>query len=38
MSTSWPKSLDTIYGSAEDFCKRVAQLTEGKFEIRAFPA
>ena len=37
MSTSWPKSLDTIYGSAEDFCKRVAQLTEGKFEIRAFP-
>ena len=38
MSTSWPKSLDTIYGSAEDFCKRVAQLTEGKFEIRAFRA
>lgn len=37
MSTSWPKSLDTIYGSAEDLCKRVAQLTEGKFEIRAFP-
>ena len=37
MSTSWPKSLDTIYGSAEDLCKRVAQLTDGKFEIRAFP-
>jgi TRAP-type mannitol/chloroaromatic compound transport system substrate-binding protein len=37
MSTSWPKSLDTIYGSAEELCKRVAQLTDGKFEIRAFP-
>ncbi|ARP90763.1 ABC transporter substrate-binding protein [Bordetella genomosp. 9] len=37
MSTSWPKSLDTIYGSAEELCKRVAQLTEGKFEIRPFP-
>jgi len=36
MSTSWPKSLDTIYGSADEMCKRVAQLTGGKFEIRAF--
>lgn len=34
MSTSWPKSLDTIYGSAEELCKRVGELTEGKFEIR----
>ncbi len=37
MSTGWPKSLDTIYGSAEELCKRVSELTEGKFEIRAFP-
>ncbi|AOB25013.1 TRAP transporter substrate-binding protein [Bordetella bronchiseptica] len=37
MSTSWPKSLDTIYGSADELCKRVGQLTDGKFEIRAFP-
>jgi TRAP-type mannitol/chloroaromatic compound transport system substrate-binding protein len=37
MSTSWPKSLDSIYGSAEELCKRVGELTEGKFEIRAFP-
>jgi TRAP-type mannitol/chloroaromatic compound transport system substrate-binding protein len=36
MSTSWPKSLDTIYGSAEEFCKRVSELTEGMFEIRPF--
>ncbi|VTU40434.1 C4-dicarboxylate-binding periplasmic protein precursor [Variovorax sp. PBS-H4] len=36
MSTSWPKSLDTIYGSADRMCKRVAELTDGKFEIRPF--
>ncbi len=36
MSTSWPKSLDTIYGSADHLCKRVAELTDGKFEIRPF--
>lgn len=38
MSTSWPKSLDAMYGSAEALTKRVAELTDGKFEIRAFPA
>ncbi len=37
MSTSWPKSLNTIYGSADELCQRVAALTDGKFEIRAFP-
>lgn len=37
MSTGWPKSLDAIYGSAAELCKRVGQLTDGKFEIRAFP-
>jgi TRAP-type mannitol/chloroaromatic compound transport system substrate-binding protein len=36
MSTSWPKSLDTIYGSAEHLCKRVSELTEGKFQIQCF--
>ncbi|CAB5713174.1 Extracytoplasmic solute receptor protein yiaO [Delftia tsuruhatensis] len=36
MSTSWPKSLDTMYGSAEHLCKRVAELTEGKFQIQCF--
>ncbi|MDM0065447.1 TRAP transporter substrate-binding protein [Variovorax sp. J31P207] len=36
MSTSWPKSLDTMYGSAEQMCKRIAELTDGKFEIHAF--
>ncbi|MBI3513257.1 MAG: ABC transporter substrate-binding protein [Proteobacteria bacterium] len=38
ITTSWPKSLDTIYGSVELIAKRVAGLTEGKFEIRVFAA
>src|SRR5215472_7539738 len=36
MTTSWPKSLDTIYGGAEFLCKRVADMTGNKFQIRAF--
>lgn len=37
MSTAWPKSLDTLFGSADELCKRVSALTDGKFEIRCFP-
>ena len=36
MTTSWPKSLDTIHGSAEQMCQRVGQLTDGKFLISTF--
>jgi TRAP-type mannitol/chloroaromatic compound transport system substrate-binding protein len=36
MTTSWPKSLDTIYGSAAALCERVSQLTEGRFNIEPF--
>jgi TRAP-type mannitol/chloroaromatic compound transport system substrate-binding protein len=36
MSTSWPKGLDTIYGSAEQLCSRVAELTGGKFQIQCY--
>src|SRR3954454_693982 len=36
MATSWPKSLDTIFGSVEDLCRRVAQLTQKRFEIQPF--
>jgi TRAP-type mannitol/chloroaromatic compound transport system substrate-binding protein len=36
LQTSWPKSLDTIYGSADALCQRVGQLTEGKFTVRPF--
>jgi TRAP-type mannitol/chloroaromatic compound transport system substrate-binding protein len=36
LASSFPKSLDTIYGAAETLTKRVAQLTSGKFNIRPF--
>jgi TRAP-type mannitol/chloroaromatic compound transport system substrate-binding protein len=36
MATSWPKSLDTIFGGAEYFAKRVAEMTDNKFQIRVF--
>jgi TRAP-type mannitol/chloroaromatic compound transport system substrate-binding protein len=38
LAASWPKSLDTIFGSVEDLCKRVGQLTEQKFMIQPFAA
>jgi TRAP-type mannitol/chloroaromatic compound transport system substrate-binding protein len=36
MATSYPKSLDTLYGSAEFVAKRVAEATDDKFQIRTF--
>jgi TRAP-type mannitol/chloroaromatic compound transport system substrate-binding protein len=38
MTTSWPKSLDTLFGGPEMIGKRVAEITEGKFQIRVFAA
>ncbi|MBP6819686.1 MAG: TRAP transporter substrate-binding protein DctP [Ferrovibrio sp.] len=38
LASSFPKSLDTIYGGAEVVSKRVAEATGGKFQIRAFAA
>jgi TRAP-type mannitol/chloroaromatic compound transport system substrate-binding protein len=38
MATSWPKSLDTLFGGAEFMCKRVHDATGGKFQIRPFAA
>ena len=38
MATSWPKSLDTIYGSAAAMCQRIGQLTDGRFEVVPFAA
>ncbi len=38
LASSFPKSLDTIYGAAERMSKRIAELTGGKFQIRVFPA
>jgi TRAP-type mannitol/chloroaromatic compound transport system substrate-binding protein len=37
-ASSFPKSLDTIYGGGEVVAKRVEQLTGGKFQIRVFAA
>ncbi|TVO63042.1 TRAP transporter substrate-binding protein [Denitromonas ohlonensis] len=36
LASSFPKSLDTIYGAAEMFQSRVAAATGGKFQIRVF--
>jgi TRAP-type mannitol/chloroaromatic compound transport system substrate-binding protein len=36
LASSFPKTLDTIFGSAERFTRRVAELTGGKFVIRQF--
>jgi TRAP-type mannitol/chloroaromatic compound transport system substrate-binding protein len=33
MATSWPVSLDTIFGGAQVFADRVAAMTNGKFTI-----
>jgi len=37
LASSFPKSLDTMFGAADILAKRVSQLTQGKFNIRAFP-
>jgi TRAP-type mannitol/chloroaromatic compound transport system substrate-binding protein len=37
-TASWPKSLDTLYGGVEFFCKRVAEITDNKFQIQPFAA
>ncbi len=36
--SSFPRSLDTIFGAAEVFAQRVNALTEGRFDIRVYPA
>ncbi len=33
MASSFPKSLDTIFGAADVFAKKVKELSGGKFEI-----
>ena len=38
MATSWPKSLDTIFGGAQTVCDRVAALTNGNFQITPYAA
>lgn len=38
MSTMWPKSLDSLHGSAEALGKRVTSLSGGNFELRVTAA
>jgi TRAP-type mannitol/chloroaromatic compound transport system substrate-binding protein len=38
LTSSFPKSLDTIYGAAETMSKFVSEATEGNFVIQVFPA
>jgi len=38
LTASWPKSLDTLYGACEQISKRVAELTDNKFQIQPFAA
>ncbi len=37
-ATSWPKSLDTLYGACEVFSKRISEITDGRFQIQVFAA
>ncbi|MBP2298798.1 TRAP transporter substrate-binding protein [Azospirillum picis] len=38
LASSFPKSLDTIYGAADTIAARVSAATDGKFQIRPFAA
>lgn len=38
MQSSFPSTLDTMFGSAETFCDQVAAMTDGRFRIRPYQA
>src|ERR1700759_1877248 len=38
MTTSWPKSLDTLHGAAIEMAKMVGEATDNKFQIQTFAA
>src|SRR5450759_5263818 len=38
LASSFPKSLDTAYGSADTLSKYVAEATDNKFQIQTFAA
>jgi TRAP-type mannitol/chloroaromatic compound transport system substrate-binding protein len=38
LASTFPRSLDTIFGAAETLANRVSQLTDGRFTIRVFPS
>ena len=37
LASSFPRSLDTIFGAAEFMADRVRAMTEGRFDIRVYP-
>ncbi len=38
LTSSFPKSLDTLYGAAETFAKFVGEATDNKFQVQPFAA
>ncbi len=38
LTSSFPKSLDTLFGGAELFARAVSEMTDGKFQIQCFSA
>lgn len=38
LTSSFPRSLDILYGGTEVLARRVAHLTDNRFQIRTFPA
>jgi TRAP-type mannitol/chloroaromatic compound transport system substrate-binding protein len=38
LTSSFPKSLDTLFGGADVFAKQVAEMTDNKFQIQNFAA
>jgi TRAP-type mannitol/chloroaromatic compound transport system substrate-binding protein len=38
LTSSFPKSLDTLYGGAELFGKVLGEMSDGKFQVRVFAA
>jgi hypothetical protein len=38
LTSSFPKSLDTLYGGSELFAKLIGEMSDNKFQIRAFAA
>jgi len=38
LASSFPRSLDTLFGGAEVLAERVKAMTDGQFDIRVYPA
>jgi TRAP-type mannitol/chloroaromatic compound transport system substrate-binding protein len=36
LASTWPKSIDTLFGTAELLAKTVSEATDGKFQIQVF--